>query len=147
MKIDKLEVARRQVECAIRLVATGDDDLAVHTLAMAALGVVYDLARGPNEFEKAIRDGLTKIGQGRLRATANFLKHADRDPKAVIDRFDPRENDWRIGFCVLLYRFLTGSFTPTMAAFHGWMLVRHPDEFQLAEDSDNRNRAPLQGGA
>ena len=42
--IDKVEAARRQVECAIRLVAAHDDELAVHTLAMAAFGILNDLA-------------------------------------------------------------------------------------------------------
>jgi hypothetical protein len=36
----------------------------------------------------------------------------------------------------MLYRDLKGTFTPTMAAFHGWMVIRYPDEFMIAEDED-----------
>jgi hypothetical protein len=133
--IDKLEAARRQIECAIRLVATVDDELAVHTLTMAAFGIVYDLAKG-TRIEQAISGYLTKIGRARLTGTAAFLKHADRDPDGVIASFEPAENDWRIGLCVLIYRLLAGAFTPTMAAFHCWMITKHPEEFRLAEDSD-----------
>jgi hypothetical protein len=80
---------------------------------------------------------LTKIGESRLRDTAAFLKHADRDPERILKPFDPRENDWRISFCLLLYRSLKGAFTPPMAAFHCWMIMRHPDHFMLAEDDDS----------
>jgi hypothetical protein len=39
-------------------------------------------------------------------------------------------------FCIILYRDLKGKFTPAMAAFHNWMVIRHPDEFMIAEDED-----------
>jgi hypothetical protein len=29
------------------------------------------------------------------------------------------------------------KFTPTMAAFHNWMIIRHPDQFMIEEDSDS----------
>jgi hypothetical protein len=50
---------------------------------------------------------------------------------------DPRENDWRVGFCLLLYRSLNGTLTPPMTALHTWMVARHPDHFNLARDPDD----------
>jgi hypothetical protein len=135
--IDKIEAARRQVECAIRLMAAHDDELAVHTLAMAAFGILNDLAAARHvNYDAMFKRFFTKIGFARITNTANFLKHADRDPDGNLDSLNEEENDWRIGFCILLYRALQGAFTPTMAAFHSWMVVRHPDEFNIAEDED-----------
>jgi len=135
--IDKTEAARRQIECAIRLIATHEDELAVHTIAMAVFGILNDLAIARSlDYDVRFKPYFTKIGWSHLTNTANFLKHADRDPDAILASLDARENDWRIGFCILLYRELQGTFTPTMAAFHGWMIIRHPDQFQLAEDDD-----------
>jgi hypothetical protein len=135
--IDKNEAARRQIECAIRLVTAHEDELAVHTLAMAAFGILNDLAAArPIDYDLKFKPYFTAIGWLHLTKTANFLKHANRDPEAIVASLDPQENDWRIGFCLLLYRSLHGTLTPTMAAFHCWMIIRHPDQFQLAEDAD-----------
>jgi hypothetical protein len=134
---DKLHAASRQLDCAIRLVAAHEDELAIHTLLMATFGILNDLASTQIEnYELTYKPIFTAIGWARLTETANFLKHADRDPDAILASFDPRNNDWRIGFCLLLYRSLKGTLSATMAAFHTWMIVRHPDDFQLAEDAD-----------
>lgn len=134
--IDKLAAARRQIECAIRLVAAIEDEIAIHTLVMAAFGILKDLSRAQDYYELGVAPHLTGIGKQRLNETANFLKHADRDPSAVLSPFTHEENDWRIGFCIILYRDLVGKITPEMAAFHNWMVIRHPDHFLLAEDED-----------
>ncbi|WP_158803945.1 hypothetical protein [Acidisoma sp. L85] len=134
--ITKIEAARRQLEAAIRLVAAEEDELAVHTLTMAAYGVLTDLAKGNLTYETDLKPHATALGKKTLYDTASFLKHADRDPQGTIAAFAPEENDWRIGFCLVAYRFLEGSFTYTMAAFHHWMLIRHPDHFLLEYDED-----------
>jgi hypothetical protein len=135
--IDKSEAARRQIECAIRLVAAQDDELAVHTLTMAAFGILNDLAGARSaDYEVKFKPYFTKIGWSHLTKTANFLKHANRDPEGILASLDPRENDRGIGFTLLLYRQVKRTLTPTMAAFHCWMLIRHPDEFQIVEDAD-----------
>src|SRR5271166_3175229 len=65
-------------------------------------------------YDGGLKPYLTEIGRDRLRGTANFLKHADRDPDARLSPPSPGDIDWRIGFCILLYRDLTGGFTLTM---------------------------------
>jgi hypothetical protein len=93
--IDKSEAARKQIECAIRLVAAREDDIAVHTLAMAAFGILNDLAASCTiEYDLLFRPLFTEIGWSHLTSTANFLKHADRDPEAILASPDPRENHW-----------------------------------------------------
>src|SRR5260370_484615 len=41
---DKLYAASRQLDCAIRLVAAHEDELAIHTLLMATFVILNDLA-------------------------------------------------------------------------------------------------------
>jgi hypothetical protein len=101
---DKLNAACRQLDCAIRLVAAHEYELAVRTLLMATFVILNDLASVQIEdYELMYKPIFTAIGWARLIKTANFLKHADRDPHAILASLDPRENDWRIGFCLLLY--------------------------------------------
>jgi hypothetical protein len=56
------------------------------------------------EFEKAVR------------APQNFLKHADRDPHAVLD-FEPHATELLLLIDVETFRELTGSITDSMKAF------------------------------
>jgi hypothetical protein len=42
---------------------------------------------------------------------------------------------------VVLYRRLTNQLTPEMRAFHHWMRVLNPDEFQLPSDPDPKIEA------
>jgi hypothetical protein len=135
--IEKSEAARRQLECAIRLLAAHEDELAVHTLTMAAFGILNDLTAARTvDYDVRFKPFFTSIGWSHLTNTANFLKHANRDPDASLASLNAQENDWRIGLCVLLYRSVKGTLTPTMAAFHCWMVIRQPDEFNIAEDAD-----------
>jgi hypothetical protein len=41
--ISKLEAARRQLDCAIRLYIAEEDALAVHTLSRAAFRILHDI--------------------------------------------------------------------------------------------------------
>jgi len=94
----------------------------------------------PIRFEaEGMRPGFADLferGQKWFHDTANFLEHADRDPDAILQPNNLPDNDLHIGFCIILYRDLKEKFTPAMAAFHHWMVIRHPDEFMIAEDED-----------
>src|SRR5262245_24439734 len=77
--ISKIEAARRQLDCAIRLLLENEDSLAVHTLGYAAFRVLFDLCKKkdgvafPEKWGKMMHllpwEALTEI--------PNFLKHAD----------------------------------------------------------------------
>jgi hypothetical protein len=84
-------------------VAAEEDKLAIHTLVMAAYSILEDLSKGRRYYEEGIKTHLTKIGRKRFRATANFLKHADRDSDAVLKPDGIEDIEWRIGWCIILY--------------------------------------------
>jgi len=58
--INKLEAARRQLDAAIRMRFAKEDDLAIHTIAAAAYGILRDMLgkRGRHNFEELIRAGV-----------------------------------------------------------------------------------------
>jgi hypothetical protein len=137
-EIPKIEAAQRQLDEAIRLWMEGRDPVAIHTLTMAAFGILYNLA----EYHDLLIDDdplvqlLSGPGHKRFRKFANFLKHAKTDPTASYPEPPIQEHEQRIGFTLLLYRLLVRDLTPEMGAFHLTMLSTYPELFQVAPDSD-----------
>jgi hypothetical protein len=195
----KLEAARRQLNAAIRMTFANEDELAIHTVAAAAYGIVRDLlgTRGRSDSEELYAGGIyntarllatgelpqaelddlmrdapqfydklmaisekiktgedavtpdkirvrmddmdRKAERGRLSATANFLKHADRDPKSLLSLDDVDNDEILIRACVA-YAMAVGQTpdnllqTPEMSAFHIWWMSRH-DPAQLAREN------------
>jgi hypothetical protein len=43
-----------------------------------------------------------------------------------------------VGFAIVLYRRLSGRYTPEMRAFDLWMKISNPDKFKLPPDPDPR---------
>ncbi|MEK7992289.1 MAG: hypothetical protein AAB403_00650 [Planctomycetota bacterium] len=97
LKVSKLDAARRQIDTAIALWFDDGDPVAVHTLTAAAHELVHTLykKRGLHDLlfdSDWIKDEYRKQWSDKLRANANFFKHADRDAEAELE-FDPILND------------------------------------------------------
>ena len=111
--INKLEAARRQVDCAIRIYCQGEEILAVHALAYAALSVLTSYDRATNNgsmWAKVMRDEPCTWS----RDIANFLKHADRDPDREIPQFPDIVPEFVLHMCARIYGELTGDLTKEM---------------------------------
>ena len=105
LHITKESAAQRQLDCAIRILFSGEDEFAVLTLAGAARGVLEDLyeKRFPGRLAKQAREGmesavksliegeppsgwrlkdsiksLRKWYKWRRNQPTNFLKHAEK---------------------------------------------------------------------
>jgi hypothetical protein len=137
-EIPKIEAARRQLDEAIRLWIDGRDPLAIHTLTMAAFGILYDIAwhHGVLTQGDVFDSMLSRMGHRKFRELASFLKHADKDPLAAYIEPPLPEHEYRIGLALLLYRALAKDLTPEMGAFHLTMLTSYPELFKLAADPD-----------
>jgi hypothetical protein len=195
--VTKVAAAQRQLDAAIRMKFSDEDDLAVHTLAAAAYRIIRDLRdhRGRPEIQKeALAIGLffvakavaedraqelpppiqemvkgdpqiqkfaqwvldTKKGIGRdlsiddlqldvtgsparqwraLSISANFLKHADRDPKSSLSlsRLNTTE---LIQSAITSYVRLTKQVTSEMRIF----LVYSSVEFAELDGDDKMDR-------
>ncbi|MBX3315811.1 MAG: hypothetical protein KF902_02990 [Phycisphaeraceae bacterium] len=85
--VTKLDVATQQLCSAIRLLFEGPEHIvAVHTLASASAAVFRDILKhngdGSVLRDKAVRPEKHDFWNRRLNESANFFKHADRDPSA-----------------------------------------------------------------
>lgn len=137
-KLDKEEVASRQLDTAIDLMFGGGDIVSVHTLASASSTIFADLLHAKGE--KAWRDEIVECFPGNeqevrrvLREAQNFFKHADRDPDAVLE-FDEVTNDETIIVATLEYGQILRlnkndrkKLTTPMSAFQMWYFAKTPD--------------------
>ncbi|HRK17432.1 MAG TPA: hypothetical protein PK970_00615 [Hyphomicrobiaceae bacterium] len=142
-QITKHDGTRRQISAAIRLMFDGGDLLAVHTIAWAAYCVATDVAKGttgPRHAPPA--DYYQKYLAGYDRDMANFLKHADRDPCAVLFEPPPGSTDFLIEAAIEAFETIGGIATNEMSAFRSVVALKRGQwrdddkrrEDQYAED-------------
>ena len=153
VKITKLSAAQRQIDAAIRILFSGEDALAVHTVVAAAHRIVMDLAgkRNLTPYTESIKKTiatlyrqsfgetlpndklqrwaakLEKKHYRHLNRPANFLKHADEDPTEALD-LDGLQTDALLLAACVTYGKLGLEYTPEMKAFIRWHLAAYPDE-------------------
>lgn len=124
---------------------SGEDSLAVHTVAAAAHTVVMDIARkrGQTPYEESLKKALRQmIGKPpsnsdqsylsdlfrkHLKQPANFLKHADKDTEESLDK-DSLETDHLLLASCVTHGELGLKHTPEMRAFIRWHLAVYPHE-------------------
>lgn len=130
-----MEVARRQVETAIRLYFHAGDAVSTHTLAAAGRKVLVNLCAHRQVTSPLLLDHMLasfvkpehhKEVRDAFLAPENFFKHADRDPEGLIT-FNPESSEFVLLEAVEAYATLTGEVPAPFAAFRMWWFVRHPD--------------------
>ena len=129
---NKIEAAHRQIDAAIRMFFAAEDPFAVHSVISAAERIVRDLAEhsGKSSIHETIklyiRPGMEKKFWSEFNKCANFLKHADADPNALLE-FNEQVNDVGIATCCLYYKSLGYQPTADMSGFIWWYTVMNPD--------------------
>lgn len=144
-KISKIDAARRQLDTAIDLYFDDIDALSCFTLAYASLKVLFDLYphHKGDDFATQIDRVIGEAGWKHISGVGNFLKHADRDPEGMLERFDPENGMAIIGLATLIYRRITGEFSLKMMAFDCWAEAIGADELGIPELDQNEERATL----
>jgi hypothetical protein len=132
--IGKLEAARRQIEFAMRAHFEKRDPFAIHTVTEAAFGILRALAdkRGSVRIHQVIVDrikpGMESEYWWYINRASNFLKHADRDPDAILEDVNEEINDSSIFLAIAYYADLsTEPISRTMNLFFVWFLCSHPN--------------------
>jgi hypothetical protein len=127
-----LEAARRTVDAAIRILFSGEDPLPVHLVVVAAFRVLHDLAqasRTPPQ-DARINTFLLPGGEGvfyrALNDAATFAKHAEQDPRAMLQEFTEERNDFEIAISCLYLECLDGKSTAEAQAFLWWFATMYP---------------------
>ena len=140
IRLNKPEAARRQIDAAIRLLFSGEDPAAIHTLAMAGFQILRDLVSKKNVsvmeqyFDAIIKPGMKGAFWSSVGSLANFLKHADRDPDKIHDGIEECANDAVLFVACTYYHDLGYSFTPEMWAMLFWFRALHPELFEEKAD-------------
>ena len=154
VSITKPSAAQRQIDAAIRILFSGEDILAVHTVVAAAHRIVLDLAEKRNlaPYTESIRTTIATLYRQQFEETipnhklqnwaaqfenkyfrpylnrpANFLKHADQDAGKVLDHDILQTDTLLLASCVT-YTELGLEYTPEMKAFFRWHLAVCPHE-------------------
>lgn len=137
-RIDKLEAARRQLDCAIRLYFDGEDSVSIHTLSYAAFRILFDLypRRRRDGFSEDLNKLIEKFGWRPFTRIPNFLKHADKDHEDSIYDHSYDLTVTELGFAATLYFRLTGRYTPEMRAFDDYIHFLYPNYFEIPADED-----------
>jgi len=132
--VSKIDVARRQLECAIRLYFNSADAISVHTLGSAARNVLLDLClhRGitaevflADMLAKHVKPEHHKRINDSFRRAENFFKHADRDPEGT-HSFNPESSGFTLFEATEAYARLTGESTAAMLTYRTWWLSHQP---------------------
>lgn len=146
--ITKLEAAKRQLDCAIRLYFHDDDMSSTITLSRAAFRLLWDLypTLSDDGFEKPLGKLISVLGWSRFNEITNFLKHADKDPEAQMEPHEVNAMSG-IGFSIILYgRITEGSLTAEMKAWETIMTLAQPDVWDSYPDPDHPQYADFLRG-
>ena len=130
--LDKPEAARRQIDAAIRMLFSGEDPVAIHTLAMAGFRVLRDLAKHAESPMESLIDSIIKPDKKaelwrHINSLSNFLKHADKDPYEIHDPIEEVINDVVLCLAVQYYQDLGYQPTHEMLVMIAWFMVFYPD--------------------
>jgi hypothetical protein len=132
-RVTKLDAARRQLRTAVRLFLQDGDTVSIHTLTGAAQEILRTLVARQAGAEPAsfihdsdwIKPEYVKEYRDLINAPRNFLKHANRDPDAVLE-FYPDETMYWLLDCAQLYQRLTGRVLRDIWVFFLWCAVERP---------------------
>lgn len=130
----KQRAARQQLEVAIYLFFVHAELLAaVHTLAAAALALSRDILRADErsytlDLEKWLRPGMSSEWRKIANKQANFLKHADRDPAAILSMND-EQTKYQLLEAVDAYHTLYDEITLPMKLYQAWFAHSYPSFF------------------
>jgi hypothetical protein len=140
LKLNKVDVARRQFATALELWFADGDAVAIHTLAMASQEVLSELAKHrrlkhlTTDFLNAVVSKAFSVTEKHvwqlMKAPANFFKHADEDPEAEIE-FDPEWNWPVLSLCLMRLLYLVDNLTDLEAAFWVRLHLEQPELYKL----------------
>jgi hypothetical protein len=132
VRVSKLNAAQRQLRTAIALWFEDADPVSVHTLAFAAYEIFHCVSQHRDPYRRDlifdtlhIKDEYRKEWLALVKKEANFFKHGDRDPEAIID-FDPELTERFILFSILGRQLCGEGISEEESAFLWWLMFNRP---------------------
>lgn len=137
--LTKRDVARRQLATAIHLLFERADSISAYSLASNAWEVIDVLcntakvASISNQTREHLPQGKNLKHDYINHPYRNFFKHADRDPDAVLPKFEERNLDSTIFLAVEDYIRLYKKSPIEFQVFQLWYLGTNPDKLALEQ--------------
>lgn len=131
VSVNKLDVAKQQIDAAIRLHFSGEDIVVVHTIAASANQILRDIAENKknsqwhNEINEIIQPNMKSKIWGLMNKPFNFLKHADKDSDEILE-IEENINDHTIISCCCYSVTLGLPITNEIAGFTRWYAIMYP---------------------
>ena len=148
--ISKLDAARRQLQTAIDLWFNDGDPVSVHALSFAAYEIAHAVSKKRNPLRPGLLFDAEFIKEERrrefndlMRKEANFFKHADRDPNAVVE-FHPELSEMFMLFAIFALQLCGERESEEESIFVHWISLHRPH--LLTEEGGKRliDRIPVQ---
>src|ERR1035437_10407178 len=130
--VTKLDAARRQLATAIERWFGDKDEVSIHTLSFASYEVIDAVSKKRGRTQdllfdaKIVKDEYRKEFKLFVKKSANFFKHADRDPDATIE-FHPIFSEMFIIFSIVGLNSVGIASNKYELAFTWWYCLNHPD--------------------
>lgn len=135
LNVGKIEVAKRQLEAALREWFADGDDIAIATLVFPAHQIVADLCAHKGEQSYSLRELFKHAGyedqfcawmDTLARQPVNFVKHADRDAESRLN-IDTEFMSKIMLLAIDGLQCLGELPSRTQIAFRYWMAQSYPD--------------------
>lgn len=136
LQVTKMGAGEKQLKEAITLFFEDRDPISIHTLIFAANEIFYQLARAKG-IKNTMRDAdaIAKANipglKERLRASANFFKHAGRDPHKVHTFFTEENVHFLADSCMLYFKLASkwipeSRYCTESKVFMIWFMQKYP---------------------
>jgi hypothetical protein len=131
VRITRQAAARGQTDSAIQLWFESGDITSIHTLAVAAQGVLTALCKAMHEPVSKVLDWINeqpRSFQSQLRNPQNFFKHGRHtQPYKDVTSYIPVMAEMILIDNISTYERLFDSLTPLMKLFAIRFSIKHPD--------------------
>jgi hypothetical protein len=147
MKLDKIEIARRQLGTALALFLQDADPVSVHTLACAGCEIAEHLTRkaGAEPFSTHALAIFPNLDVSKIRRLQNqnwnAFKHAmtrggmERDDGRLLERFDDKVNDHTLFVGWHDYMLAVRTLPVEAQVFQVWYFALHPEKLNPEVDT------------
>jgi hypothetical protein len=130
--VTKMDAARRQLATAVELWFRDKDEVSIHALAFASYEVIDAVSKKRGRTQDLIFDAIVVKDEYRkefkafVKKSANFFKHADRDPDATLE-FEPELTGMFIVFAIRGLESIGISSNKHELAFAWWLCLNRPE--------------------
>lgn len=114
--LTRQDVTQSQLDSAIWLWFTDEDEVSVCTLVSATLEILTQLGKRTGKDSHMYNKEVHQLLGKKLKMAPNFFKHASRDPNQCL-KFNPASNEIFLIDALNLYSKIYGSLTPLMQTF------------------------------